>query len=191
MTIAACTGCLELVKFFVEQGLDPNQKDTRGDDAFSWAKEKSHPAVVEYLKQFRKGEAEAEAERPSFSSGSAARALAAATETPKPEADASNALPPLGPNAITVNIKTLLGTVKEIKTNPEDSIYVLKQRYVGENSLLVAQTPSAAMMMGPLVSLTPEKCRFLLAGKTLENSMTVDQCGLKEGTMIFVMFRLR
>ena len=50
---AATKGCLEAVRFFMEEGVDKDAADKEGNTPASLASQKNHQAIVQVLKEFK------------------------------------------------------------------------------------------------------------------------------------------
>ena len=50
---AATKGCLEAVRFFVEEGVDKDAADKEGNTPVMLASQKNHQAIVQFLEQFK------------------------------------------------------------------------------------------------------------------------------------------
>lgn len=193
ITIAAATGNLELVKFLVDQGLDPLQKTSKGQTALDWALSGDHKETAAYLKSLSpnaQGGAAAGTGADGFDGLAAFLAQKREKELAEAEALLSTELPGLRSDAITVNIKTLHGTTRSVKANPDDTVFSLKRRFVAENEAVVALTKQAAKEHGAVVALQPARLRFFASGKLLTNTDTLTQSGVSEGTTLMMLMSM-
>ena len=62
LRVAATKGCLEAVRFFVEEGVDKDAADKEGKTPVMLASQNNHQVVVQFLEEFKIDKKEAEKE---------------------------------------------------------------------------------------------------------------------------------